>query len=89
MLLKGKKCIINLNPTISTSVVKAVGEFVGGNLALLAHVVGTSSDIKTRGRILFLEDTGEYLYNMDRMLYQLKRAGKLRKTGRPCHWWLH
>ena len=29
----------------------------------------------TRGKILFLEDVGEYLYNIDRMLYQLKRAG--------------
>jgi muramoyltetrapeptide carboxypeptidase len=55
----------------------AEGELVGGNLALLAHLVGTPSDIKTKGRILFLEDVGEYLYNIDRMLLQLKRAGKL------------
>jgi muramoyltetrapeptide carboxypeptidase len=56
---------------------EAVGELVGGNLALLAHLVGTPSDIKTKGRILFLEDVGEYLYNLDRMLRQLKRSGKL------------
>ncbi len=56
---------------------EAVGELVGGNLSLLAHMVGTPSDIKTKGRILFLEDVGEYLYNVDRMLHQLKRAGKL------------
>ncbi|MBO9567051.1 MAG: LD-carboxypeptidase, partial [Niastella sp.] len=56
---------------------EVVGELVGGNLSLLAHLVGTPSDIKTKGRILFLEDIGEYLYNVDRMLYQLKRAGKL------------
>jgi muramoyltetrapeptide carboxypeptidase len=60
---------------------EAVGELVGGNLALLAHVVGTPSDIKTRGRILFLEDVGEYLYNVDRMLYQLKRSGKFKKLA--------
>ena len=56
----------------------AEGELVGGNLSLLAHLVGTPSDIKTKGRILFLEDIGEYLYNIDRMLLQLKRAGKLK-----------
>lgn len=56
---------------------KASGVLVGGNLALVAHLVGTSSDYDTKGRILFLEDVGEYLYNIDRMLYQLKRAGKL------------
>ncbi|HVS97519.1 MAG TPA: LD-carboxypeptidase, partial [Puia sp.] len=50
---------------------------VGGNLSLLAHLVGTSSDIDTNGKILFLEDVGEYLYNIDRMLRQLKRSGKL------------
>jgi muramoyltetrapeptide carboxypeptidase len=60
---------------------EAIGELVGGNLALLAHCVGTSSDIKTKGRILFIEDIGEYHYNVDRMLYQLKRSGKLDKLA--------
>ena len=56
---------------------QAMGELVGGNLALLAHAVGTSSDLNTAGRILFIEDVGEYLYNIDRMMHQLKRSGKL------------
>jgi muramoyltetrapeptide carboxypeptidase len=60
---------------------EAVGELIGGNLALLAHCIGTPSDFKTKGRILFLEDTGEYLYSTDRMLYQLKRAGKFDKLA--------
>lgn len=60
---------------------KAKGVLVGGNLALLAHLVGTKSDINTKGRILFLEDVGEYLYNVDRMLLQLKRSGKLKKLA--------
>ncbi len=59
----------------------ASGELVGGNLALLAHLVGTGSDIKTKGRILFMEDVSEYLYNIDRMLRQLKRNGKLSKLA--------
>jgi muramoyltetrapeptide carboxypeptidase len=58
---------------------KAEGVLVGGNLALLAPLIGTPSDVKTKHKILFLEDIGEYLYNVDRMLIQLKRAGKLDK----------
>jgi muramoyltetrapeptide carboxypeptidase len=56
---------------------KASGELVGGNLALLAHLIGSKSEIKTKNSILFIEDIGEYAYNIDRMMLQLKRAGKL------------
>ena len=59
----------------------AVGELVGGNLSLLAHLTGTFSDIKTKGKILFLEDVGEYLYSIDRMMFQLKRNGKFDKLA--------
>ena len=59
----------------------ASGRLIGGNLSLIAHVVGTPSDIKTRDKILFIEDVGEYIYNIDRMLYQLKRSGKLDKLA--------
>jgi muramoyltetrapeptide carboxypeptidase len=60
---------------------EAVGELIGGNLALIAHSIGTPSDVKTKGRILFIEDVGEYLYNIDRMMFQLKRAGKFDKLA--------
>lgn len=53
------------------------GELIGGNLALLAHIIGTKSDINTQNKILFIEDIGEYKYSIDRMLMQLRRAGKL------------
>jgi muramoyltetrapeptide carboxypeptidase len=56
---------------------KVKGKLVGGNLALLANAIGTTSDIKTKNSILFIEDIGEQLYAVDRMLHQLKRAGKL------------
>jgi muramoyltetrapeptide carboxypeptidase len=56
---------------------KASGVLIGGNLSLLSHLIGTSSDIKTKNKILFIEDVGEYIYNIDRMMYQLKRSGKL------------
>lgn len=60
---------------------EASGRLIGGNLALLAHLCGTDSDIRTRGKLLFLEDVGEYLYNIDRMMYQLKRGGKLKNLA--------
>ncbi len=56
---------------------KATAELVGGNLALIAHLIGTKSDYNTKGKILFIEDVGEQHYNIDRMLHQLKRSGKL------------
>lgn len=59
----------------------ATAPLVGGNLCMLAHLVGSDSDVKTKNRILFLEDVGEYLYNIDRMMLQLKRAGKLNRLA--------
>lgn len=53
------------------------GELVGGNLCLLAHLVGSNSSIDTQGKLLFIEDIGEYIYNIDRLMLQLQRAGKL------------
>jgi len=79
--MEGKKIKYSCAPHELNKKGEAIGELIGGNLALLAHLVGTDSDSKTRGRILFLEDTGEYLYNIDRMLLQLKRSGKLSKLA--------
>lgn len=56
---------------------EASGEVVGGNLSLLVDSLGTSSALKTDNKILILEEIGEYAYRLDRMLTQLKRAGKL------------
>jgi muramoyltetrapeptide carboxypeptidase len=60
---------------------EAKGTLVGGNLSLLAHLTGTDSDISTKGKILFIEDVGEYIYSSDRMLWQLKRSGKLKNLA--------
>jgi muramoyltetrapeptide carboxypeptidase len=59
----------------------ATGLLTGGNLALLSDLAGSVSDVNTAGKILFIEDVGEYCYNVDRMLWQLKRAGKLNKLA--------
>ena len=58
---------------------KADGVLVGGNLKTIETLSGTKSEINTAGKILFLEDTGEYLYSIDRMFWHLERAGKLSK----------
>lgn len=79
--IAGGKARYECSPHVFNRQGKAVGELVGGNLTLIAHLTGTPSDIKTKGKILFLEDVGEYLYNIDRMLYQLKRAGMLDKLA--------
>jgi len=76
-VLEGKKIKYQAAGHIFNKKGEGIGELIGGNLSLLAHLVGTDSDIKTKGRILFLEDVGEYLYNIDRLLRQLKRSGKL------------
>ncbi|MFM7672376.1 MAG: LD-carboxypeptidase [Bacteroidota bacterium] len=60
---------------------EAVGSLIGGNLALFTHLIGTNSFPDTNGSILFLEDVGEQLYNIDRMLRQLKRSGQLEKIS--------
>lgn len=57
------------------------GDLIGGNLSILQNLSGTDSDIQTKDKILFLEDTGEYLYSIDRMFWNLKRTGKLDKLG--------
>jgi muramoyltetrapeptide carboxypeptidase len=79
--LEGKHLTYNVPAHPLNRKGEIVGELVGGNLALIAHSIGSSSDVKTKGRILFIEEIGEYLYNIDRMLYQLKRTGKFDKLG--------
>lgn len=79
--IAGKKVNYKTEPHTLNRTGKATGQLVGGNLALLAHLVGTPSDVSTNGKILFIEDIGEYLYNADRMMYQLKRSGKLEKLA--------
>ena len=59
----------------------AEGVLVGGNLRIIETLAGTKSDLRTAGKILFVEDTGEYLYSIDRMFWHLKRTGKLEKLA--------
>lgn len=75
--LAGEKAAYSCPPHPFNRTGHANAPLTGGNLALLSHLAGTASAIQTEGKILFLEDVGEYLYNIDRMLWQLKRSGRL------------
>lgn len=55
---------------------RARGPLVAGNLTLISTTMGTPYEIDTRGKILCIEDVGEEPYSMDRMLTQLRLAGK-------------
>lgn len=75
--LTGKKMSypVIFNPKNKTGI--AMGILAGGNLKTIESLAGSKSDLNTKNKILFVEDTGEYLYSIDRMFWNLKRSGKL------------
>lgn len=75
--LSGKKADYKTEGNVLDQPGKAKGILVGGNLSLLVNLIGTASDIQTKNKILFIEEVSEYIYSVDRMMYQLKRSGKL------------
>lgn len=75
--LKGNKLSYKTKSHPFNKTGKASGELIGGNLSLVAHMIGSKSSYNTKGKILFLEDVGEYTYNVDRMMIQLERSGML------------
>ncbi|HUR11477.1 MAG TPA: LD-carboxypeptidase [Flavitalea sp.] len=77
LALTGSSMRYNTKPNINNKIGKAEGVLIGGNLKTIETLAGTKSDIKTKNKILFVEDTGEYLYSIDRMFWNLKRTGKL------------
>lgn len=76
-MLLGEKALYTASANSLNQTGSAKGRLLGGNLSLIAHLTGTPSAYKTKGKLLFLEDVGEQLYNIDRMAHQLKRAGLL------------
>ncbi len=77
--LKGEKMKYQAVANVNNRLGEAKGELIGGNLRCIENLAGSESEIETAGKILFLEDTGEALYSIDRMFYNLKRSGKLTK----------
>jgi muramoyltetrapeptide carboxypeptidase len=80
--LKGKE--LNYHVKISNDNLRmknVEAEIIGGNLSLVYALQGSPSDIKTDGKILFIEDLDEYFYHIDRMMCSLDRAGKLKNLA--------
>ena len=75
--LTGKQLSYNAPHNTANKPGQCKGLLVGGNLKTIESLLGSSSDLKTKNKILFLEDTGEYLYSLDRMFCTLLRSGKL------------
>lgn len=77
--LFGETLKYSSNSTLCNRPGKAEGLLIGGNLTLLVMVQGSVSEMDFDGKILFLEDVGEYEFSIDRMMRMLKRSGKLAK----------
>lgn len=76
-LLEGRPICIQVGTNTSNQFGNATAPLIGGNLCLIAHLIGSKYSLDTSGKILFLEDTTEHHYNLDRMMIQLKNAGLL------------
>ncbi len=80
-LLTGKNLNYQIKKNERNRTGNITAELVGGNLSIIASLLGTKYELKTEGKILFLEDIDEYLYHIDRLIQQLKLAGKLDKLA--------
>ncbi|MBZ4683283.1 MAG: muramoyltetrapeptide carboxypeptidase [Fusobacteriaceae bacterium] len=81
-VLKGRKVNRIKNPEgeeMKTLVPgQTVGRVVGGNLTMIISTLGTPYEIDTKDKIFFIEESGSKLYEIDRMLNQLRLAGKFK-----------
>ncbi|PSL50221.1 muramoyltetrapeptide carboxypeptidase [Chitinophaga niastensis] len=75
--LTGKKMQYSAAPDNKNRKGNARGVLTGGNLSIIQSLSATDSEIDTNGKILFLEEVGEYPYSLDRMLGTLARSHKL------------
>jgi muramoyltetrapeptide carboxypeptidase len=78
-ILKGKNpsYTVEKNPLNKNGMIE--GQLIGGNLALIYALLGTSYSFNFKDKILFIEDIGENYYSLDRMIMSLELAGVFRK----------
>ncbi len=74
-VLFGKKLDYRIPGNQSNREGEARGQLVGGNLSIVYSMLGSDTNLDMRGKVLFLEEVGEALYHIDRMMISLKRAG--------------
>jgi muramoyltetrapeptide carboxypeptidase len=80
-LLNGKIDSFELEARETMHPGNAQGEVIGGCLSVVVAMIGTPFEPRFDGRILFLEDTGEKAYRIDRMLVQLRQSGALGRVA--------
>jgi muramoyltetrapeptide carboxypeptidase len=78
---EGKSGVRENYPVLTITPGIARGRLTGGNLSLVTSLIGTPYEIEVKDKILFIEDVGEAPYRIDRMLTQLRLAGKLNARG--------
>ena len=71
----GKPLAYTLKGSLHNKTGQVTAPLVGGNLTMLHTMLGSDTSIDLSGKILFIEEIGEYAYHIDRMLQSLKRAG--------------
>lgn len=79
--LRGESLNYEISPHPFNREGQVTAKLVGGNLSILYSLLGSSSDICTDNRILFIEDLDEYLYHIDRMMMNMKRNGKFKNLA--------
>jgi muramoyltetrapeptide carboxypeptidase len=77
--LEGKATQYKANSHSFNKIGQVKAPIIGGNLCMMAHLVGSKNQMDTSGKIIFLEEVAEYHYNIDRMMIQCKNAGLFEK----------
>lgn len=73
--LFGKKLHYKIPSSKQNRLGESSGQLVGGNLSIVYSMLASDTNLNMNGKILFIEDIGEALYHIDRMMISLKRAG--------------
>jgi muramoyltetrapeptide carboxypeptidase len=79
--MEGEKYAISAPFHLNNKIGEATGKLIGGNLSIVYSLVGTDDQPDYNNSILFLEDIGEHLYQIDRMFYALRKAGIFNKIN--------
>lgn len=80
-ILQGNMAVAPILPHILNKKGVAKGKLIGGNLTIIHNLIGTNLDFSSEGKILFIEEIGEYDYHLDRMIQSMKLAGKFDKLA--------
>jgi muramoyltetrapeptide carboxypeptidase len=73
--LFGETIILEASPVKENCMGTAKGSLIGGNMTIIYSLIGTELSYAFKNKILFIEDIGEHIYKVDRMLHAFKLAG--------------